>query len=379
MDCSSPMSARTRSTMGRRAIRRRLVFRIGRKMRPGRPFSERRFSSGVGPADYHDGFRHRAKCKGTALRPCVTRACPPAPGCARNPLVRENCSLETSGSLQSISRAKRARANAESISAIFSAAAQRAAIGTQAVGELREDSGNFSGFFFRQLYQTVIEIDRFERLDENRLARRAGGMDDAVGEAAFGGTHGDDETVVAQRDVIFSRRHRRARGAYFRGFGELFRGPCDAAVMRFNWGEASSLISPLGSTARRMAVARWRKSAREAARAESWGCFAASSLNVWRTALTNSIREVASSNSPTARTEADREGGEPGFGIGERAEAEFGAGAQVGDGLVDQSDLRQRERSAAALSGFHGGASGRTGSVAADDFFQAIEFEDFLC
>ena len=41
-------------------------------------------------------------------------------------------------------------------------------------------------------------------LDKNRLARRARGMHDSLHLALLGGAHGDDEAIVAQRDVVLS-------------------------------------------------------------------------------------------------------------------------------------------------------------------------------
>ena len=43
-------------------------------------------------------------------------------------------------------------------------------------GQLVEDARDFGGFFFAKLHQAIIQLDGFERLDENGLARGAGGV-----------------------------------------------------------------------------------------------------------------------------------------------------------------------------------------------------------
>ena len=57
-----------------------------------------------------------------------------------------------------------------------------------------------------KLNQAIIQIDRFERLDEHGLARGARSVNDARHGAPVGGAHGNHEAVVAQRDVIFAGR-----------------------------------------------------------------------------------------------------------------------------------------------------------------------------
>ncbi len=118
-----------------------------------------------------------------------------------------------------------------------------------------------------QLHQPVIEIDRFERLDENGLPRGARAVHHAGHRAPVRRAHRNHEAVVAQRDVVLARMARRARAKYFRANAGSFSRACTIpARMRRSCGEASSLISPFGSTARRIAVERCRKSASAAAR-----------------------------------------------------------------------------------------------------------------
>ena len=83
--------------------------------------------------------------------------------------------------------------------------AQRPEICAQALGELGEDSRNFRGLVLGKLHESVVVLDGFKRLDENRLPGRAGGVHDALHVSPLGRAHRDDEAVVAQRDVIFAR------------------------------------------------------------------------------------------------------------------------------------------------------------------------------
>ena len=53
------------------------------------------------------------------------------------------------------------------------AAVERAAIGAQAIREFRQNARNFNGLIFAKLHEAIIQVDRFERLDENGLARGA--------------------------------------------------------------------------------------------------------------------------------------------------------------------------------------------------------------
>src|SRR5580704_14940865 len=52
--------------------------------------------------------------------------------------------------------------------------------------------------------EAIVEVDGFERLDENSLARGAGGVDDTGHVATIAGANGDDEAVVAQSDVVLA-------------------------------------------------------------------------------------------------------------------------------------------------------------------------------
>ena len=56
---------------------------------------------------------------------------------------------------------------------------ERAAIGAHAIGQFRENAGDLDGFFFGKLHEPIIQIDGFERLDENSLSRGAGAVDHA--------------------------------------------------------------------------------------------------------------------------------------------------------------------------------------------------------
>ena len=51
-------------------------------------------------------------------------------------------------------------------------------------GQLRQNARDFDSFFFGKLDQAIIQFDGFERLDEHRLARGAGGVHHARNRAA---------------------------------------------------------------------------------------------------------------------------------------------------------------------------------------------------
>ena len=150
--------------------------------------------------------------------------------------------------------------------------------------------------------------------------------------------------------------------------------------MRFSAGEALSLISPFGRTALRMLAESERKSPRATARSARRGNFAASPLNVARRLAAVSANDAASRScgcGENGRRHIER--GQPAFGIGERAEAEFRSGSEIGDGFADPFEFfgesgcvgarREDEDGAAA-----GGACG----AACDDFAEARKFEKFF-
>ena len=79
---------------------------------------------------------------------------------------------------------------------------QRAALGLKFFGELGKDAMDFRSFVFGELHELVIELDGVEGLDENGLPGGARAVDHAGNGLAVGGAHGNDEAVVAQRDVV---------------------------------------------------------------------------------------------------------------------------------------------------------------------------------
>ena len=145
----------------------------------------------------------RANVSGTALRPCG-RSATSSTG-LRAASRRNESPAVNSGTVQSKSRAKRARAKSESRCAISAAAAWSGPRSSaDPLRQLFQDARDFGDFFVAQLDQTVIEIDRFERLDENRLPRGARAVHYARNGAALGSAHRNHEAVVAERDVVFA-------------------------------------------------------------------------------------------------------------------------------------------------------------------------------
>ncbi len=82
-------------------------------------------------------------------------------------------------------------------------AANRIAVRAHAVGHFEQDAVDFARFFFRQLRQLVVEVDGFERLDEQRVAAGADAVDDAVELAPLPGDHRHHEALVADGDEFF--------------------------------------------------------------------------------------------------------------------------------------------------------------------------------
>src|SRR5690348_52289 len=76
-------------------------------------------------------------------------------------------------------------------------------IQAKTAGQLAQNPEDFARFFFLKPDQLVIEIDRIQRLDEKRLARRARAVDYARQFAALPGDDGHDETLVADRHILF--------------------------------------------------------------------------------------------------------------------------------------------------------------------------------
>src|SRR5580704_18676474 len=83
---------------------------------------------------------------------------------------------------------------------------ERSAIGTDLFSELGENASDFRDFFFGELNEAIIQIDGFERLDENGLAGGAGSVDDARNGAAIAGANRNDEAIVAESDVVLAGR-----------------------------------------------------------------------------------------------------------------------------------------------------------------------------
>jgi len=61
-------------------------------------------------------------------------------------------------------------AKISSSSAMVVSVADGIAVGAQAVGDFRAGCGGFADFLFGELRELVVEVDGFERLDEERAA-----------------------------------------------------------------------------------------------------------------------------------------------------------------------------------------------------------------
>ncbi len=153
------------------------------------------------------------------------------------------------------------------------------------------------------------------------------------------------------------------------------------ARMRLSAGEALSLISPLGRMARRISAARERKSASAAARSARRGYFAvASSRSVCFRLVDVSISDAASRISASRkRRRRLGEAREPVGGVGETAEAELRARAEIRDGFANQVECRaQRIRVRARSESVNRAMARRTRGVPREDFAEAAKFEEFF-
>ncbi len=255
------------------------------------------------------------------------------------------------------------------------------AVGADLFCKLGENARDLRHFLFGKLDEAIIQINGFERLDENSGAGGAGGVHDTGNRAAIGGANGNDEALVAQGDVILA--------------GRLSAG-AQNGIERFL--DFASRLSDAGADAfqmRRRVVANFTVGEHGAANGGEQvaeigkGCGAfretrvVCSLAFERLAhRVDGVHQGGDVEQFSTREDGRRnaEPCEPLLGVGERAETEFGAGAEIGDGFADECEfviecgnvLRGRERK-------DGAPPRGTGGKAADDFFQPVEFEDLFC
>src|SRR5713226_2350822 len=81
---------------------------------------------------------------------------------------------------------------------------QRPSHHLQTLRQLAQNPRDFRGFVFRKLHKLIIRFDGFERLHENGLPGRACSMHDARHTSAVFRAHGNDKSLIAQRDVVFA-------------------------------------------------------------------------------------------------------------------------------------------------------------------------------
>ncbi len=74
------------------------------------------------------------------------------------------------------------------------------AIGAQAVRHLHQNAVHLAHLLFGQPHQFVVEVDGFQRLDEQSVAAGARAVNDAIQLAALPGDDGNDEALVADGD-----------------------------------------------------------------------------------------------------------------------------------------------------------------------------------
>ena len=139
------------------------------------------FAAGVRAADDHHGFvaAESERTCGTALRPCgrsVASSTGLRAASRRSELPAENSGIDAI----EFTRETSARENGIEMSDI---ARRRLRAGPRSARRRSVSSARMraisASFVFGELHETIIQIDGFERLDENGLPRGAGGVNDA--------------------------------------------------------------------------------------------------------------------------------------------------------------------------------------------------------
>jgi hypothetical protein len=75
-------------------------------------------------------------------------------------------------------------------------------VAAEAVRHFEQDAEDLARFLFAEPHQFVIEVDGFERLDEQRASARTGAVNDAFELAALAGDDRHDEALVAYGDEL---------------------------------------------------------------------------------------------------------------------------------------------------------------------------------
>src|SRR5580765_6170263 len=94
-----------------------------------------------------------------------------------------------------------------------SGGSDRARVQPQAGGKLAQDTVDFAGFFLGEAHQFVVELDGFERLDEERVPAAAGSVNHAIDAPLAASDHGHHEAVIADGYEVFLQRAVRMMGA----------------------------------------------------------------------------------------------------------------------------------------------------------------------
>ncbi len=213
-------------------------------------------------------------------------------------------------------------------------------------GQLSEDARDFRGFILGELHEPVVELDGFKRLDENRLARGAGGVHDALHLPPFGRAHRNDEAIVAQRDVVFAGVAAARAQHALAAFSESSRAcaPC-CARMRLSSGRsivADFAVRQHGAANRHGQRAQIRNGGSPRGEKRK---FSGRGTGVAAATFAKSfaqhgrrVRKRHRIKQHGRREHGDRrfEFRKPSLRIGQRTEAHFAAVAPVGNGFRDQ-------------------------------------------
>jgi len=225
--------------------------------------------------------------------------------------------------------------------------------------------------------ELVVQLDGFERLDEERLAGGAGAVDHAADFASGSGADGDDKAVVAERDVVFAGLFAAVAEELAQRFLD---GVAGAGDLRADAAELGGSVVAQVTVGENRAADRGGKRTEVGERRGAGGEEGKFGRMLFEgeTERGGGVKERGGVEKVGRRENGGGgvEPGEPGVRVGERAKTQFAPGAEPGDGFAD---VREGGVERGAVVGgrerFNSATAGRTGGLAADEVEQAAEFE----
>ncbi len=365
-----------------RAFRRHRNSGLCRKRRQAHRFQRHRLASGVRPADHHHRFiatqRERQRHSLPPQRPQLRFQ----HGIARGIQTQRISRLEHRHHAINLASKSRARKYRIKMRHLRGRRGQCTTVRAQPLGQLRQNPRNFHQLFFGQLHQPVIQINRFQWLDEHRLPRRASPVHHAGYAAAIRSTHRNHETIIPQRDVILAARH--AAGFAARPQNAFQRSPNRRAPLRNPRANPPQL--------RRSVVADFTIRQNRAANRGSQMpkiCQRRRTPRKLRILCRISLKHLPQRiRNFQQRTRiqkfrnrqhgsGNRQPREPLLGIRKRPEAQLRPRAQISSRLPHQHEFRVEHRNIMLqCQCLDRSASGRTSRVPADNLFQLVKFQN---